>query len=63
MQTAFSQAESIGYNTDFVLGSAEEQQPMEALSEGMTMAALLCWTTVAVLVVAGCCYVIQSMVA
>ena len=65
VQTAFSLAESIGYSTDFVLGSAEEEQPVEALptSEGVTMATLLCWTTVIVLVVAGSCYVVQSMVA
>ena len=65
MQTAFSLAESIGYSTDFVQGSEEDQQPVEALSstEGATMAALLCWTTVIVLAVAGSCYVIQSMVA
>lgn len=64
VQTAFSVAESIGYCTDFVLLSDEEQQPIgAALSEGMTMAALLCWTTVIVLVVAGSCYVIQNMVA
>ncbi len=65
VQTAFSLAESIGYSTDFVLGSAGEEQPVEAIpeSEGVTMATLLCWTTVIVLVVAGSCYVVQSMVA
>ena len=65
VQTAFSLAESIGYSTDFVLGSAEEELPVEAppQSEGVTMATLLCWTTVIVLLVAGSCYVVQSMVA
>ena len=65
VQTAFSLAESIGYSTDFVLSSAEEEQPVEAVpeSEGVTMANLLCWTTVIVLVVAGSCYAVQSMVA
>ena len=65
VQTAFSLAESIGYSTDFVLGSAEEEQPVEALpeSEGVTMATLLCWTTVVVLVVAGSCWVVRSIVA
>ncbi|CAL5221955.1 g4233 [Coccomyxa viridis] len=64
VQTAFSLAESIGYSTDFVLGSAEEAQPTEAVSksEGVTMATLLCWTTVIVLVVAGSCYLVQSIV-
>ena len=65
MQTTLSLAESIGYSTEFVAGSEEEQQPAKALSEseGATMATLLCWTTVIVLVVAGSCYVIQSIVA
>ncbi len=64
VQTAFSLAESIGYSTEFVLGSAEEEQPVEVVpgSEGVTMATLLCWTTVIVLVVAGSCYLVQSMV-
>ena len=65
MQTAFSLATSIGYSTDLVLGSGEEQEPVKAQtnSEGATMATLLCWTTVVVLVVAGSCYMIQSLVA
>lgn len=63
MQTAFSAAESIGYSLDFVLPPDLEKQPLEEVSEGITVATLLCWTTVIVLAVVGSCYMVHSMVA
>ena len=56
-------AESIGYSTEFVLPLEQQRADNETLSEGMTMATLLCWTTVIVLIVAAACYMVQSIVA
>lgn len=65
VQTAFSLAESIGYSTEFVLPAEEQVQEKhkEAISEGVTMATILCWTTAITLLVAGSCYLVHSMVA
>ena len=63
VQTNLSMAESIGYSTEFVLPVEQQCADHGTLSEGMTMATLLCWTTMVVLAVAAACYIVQSIVA
>ena len=63
VQTSLSMAESIGYSTEFVVSVEQQHADHGTLSEGMTMATLLCWTTVIVLAVAAACYIVQSIVA